>query len=473
MKSKNIQTIGLVALVAFRLGVGESQAQESAPDVRELLRRIEELEQKVKIMDRNRELESEATAEKAKTVPVVSLGAGGFSVASVNSNFIFKVRGYVQTDARFYASDQVDTSVKDTFLIRRARPIFEGSAYNKIDYRVMLDFGAQSTLSSANNALLQDAYVTARLLPEFEVVAGKLKEPVGLERLQSGANLMFPERAYPTQLVPNRDVGFQLQGDLIAGILRYEAGVFNGVADGGSGDFDSADEDKDIAGRLFAHPFRKSGISSLEGLGLGVAGTFGEQSGSLRSFLSPGTQRFFTYRTSSAASAPNVLADGTHWRFVPQAYYYWGPFGVVGEFALSSQEVEQAGGGAGAGERETLAHRGWQVAASYFVTGEANSFRPVSLRNPVSFADGGGWGALELVARLTRLDVDSAAFPVFSDPKVSARRATTWSVGTNWHLNRNLKLSLDYDHTTFDAAPGNPLADNDENVIITRVQFAF
>jgi phosphate-selective porin OprO/OprP len=172
-----IRNTGVAIVLATAVGWSVSEAQSQEPDVKELLKRIEELEQKVKVLDLKRELDGEAAAEKAKATPTVSLGAGGFSVTTANSNFTFKVRGYVQTDGRFYASDSVDTAINDSFLIRRARPIFEGTMYEKFDYRVMLDFGAQSSLTSANNALLQDAYVTARLWPEFQIVAGKLKEP--------------------------------------------------------------------------------------------------------------------------------------------------------------------------------------------------------------------------------------------------------------------------------------------------------
>src|SRR6185436_5205327 len=115
-------------------------------------------------------------------------------------------------------------SASDTFLLRRVRPIFEGTVFENYDYRVMLDFGQGVSSSAANNGFVQDAYTTARFLPEFQVFAGKLKEPVGLERLQSGANLLFVERGLPTQLVPNRDVGAGLQGDLFGGSLSYAAG---------------------------------------------------------------------------------------------------------------------------------------------------------------------------------------------------------------------------------------------------------
>ncbi len=311
----------LIAVVGAHLTIPASAA-DNPETIDALKRELEALDQKVRVLERKQELDKDAAAEKAKQVPTVSLGAGGFSVTSPDSNFVFKVRGYVQADARAYVSDQVDTASTDSFLIRRARPIFEGTVYDKFDYRVMLDFGAQTSLSTANNALLQDAYVTARLWPELQLQAGKFKEPVGLERLQSGANLLFIERGYPTQLLPNRDVGFQVQGDLLQNSLRYEVGVFNGVADGGSGDFDTADDDKDVAGRLFASPFKNTEIGALQGLGLGVAGTYGNREGALRPFASEGLQRFFTYRTSTVAGNPNVLADGTHWRLSPQAYYY-------------------------------------------------------------------------------------------------------------------------------------------------------
>ncbi|HEY9172841.1 MAG TPA: porin [Verrucomicrobiae bacterium] len=435
--------------------------------------RLDQLDQQVRVLECKRELDQETATEKAKQTPRVSFGANGFAVSSADSNYTFRVRGYVQADARFYPSDRVDTTATDTFLIRRARPIFEGTAAGKLDYRVMLDFGAQSSLSSANNALLQDAYATLRLWPGLQIQGGKFKEPVGLERLQSGANLLFIERAYPTQLVPNRDVGFQLQGDLFADTLRYEIGAFNGVADGGSGDFETADNDKDVAGRLFAQPFKNAHLDALRGLGFGVAGTTGNQEGALRPFVSSGLQRFFTYRTSTATTQPNVLAAGGHWRVVPQAYYYWGPFGLLAEYAVSSSEVRQSGGGTGAGQQQRLTHTAWQVAASYFVTGEQNSFRAVAPKRAATFSEGSGWGALELAARVGQLNVDKDAFPVYSDPAKSASGAFSYALGANWHLNRNLKLSLNWEHTTFDAPSGNPYHDNHEDVILTRAQFSF
>lgn len=469
---KSWKRAGLALSTVSTLGILAPLSIGHAQSVEDLKRQVEELDQKIRVLERKQELDKEDASARAKAATTVSLGASGFQVRSADTNFVFKVRGYVQADARLYPEPVPGAVLQDTFLMRRVRPIFEGTVYDRFDYRVMLDFGAQATLSTANNALVQDAYATARLAPEFQLLAGKMKEPVGLERLQSGANLLFIERSYPTQLLPNRDVGFAAQGDLFDARLNYTVGIFNGVADGGSGDFDSADSDKDVAARLFAHPFKNSDAEALRGLGVGVAGTYGEREGTLRNYFSQGLQRIFTYRTGAGTSpaTANVLGDGTNWRLTPQFYYYWGPFGILGEYAISSQAVRQDNGGVPI--RETLEHSAWQVGISYFLTGEQNSFKAVTPKRP--FAIGGeGWGALELAARVGQIDLDNDAFPAFAAPASNATGSTSYGVGVNWHLNRNVKLSAGYDFTTFEAEPGTTFDGGDEHVVVARVQFGW
>ena len=63
------------------------------------------------------------------------------------------------------------------------------------------------------------------------LTAGKFKVPVGLERLQSATDIRFIERAFPTSLVPNRDLGLSFGGDAAGGVVNYSFGYFNGVSD--------------------------------------------------------------------------------------------------------------------------------------------------------------------------------------------------------------------------------------------------
>ncbi len=436
--------------------------------------RFDDLEQKVKVLDRKRELDQEAAAEKAKTTPTITAGANGFALRSADANFVLKVRGYLQADARFYADDYPGGTANDTFLIRRARPILEGTVYDKYDFRFMLDFASGINSAAANNGFLQDGYLNARFLPEFQVQVGKFKEPVGLERLQSGRNMLFVERGYPTQLVPNRDVGLQLQGDLFKERLRYEVGAFNGVADGASGDVDASDDEKDIAGRLFATPFKNSNGSALRGLGLGVAATYGNQEGAglVNKYRSPGQQQFFAYRSGDGSiGKPNVVADGSHWRISPQGYYYWGPFGLFGEYVISDQRLRRDAGGATFARVQNTA---WQAAISYILTGEEDSWKGFTPKHPFNPANG-GWGAWQVADRFGQFHVDDKVFSKsvdLADPASSARGATSWAVGLNWFLNNNLKLNLDYEQTDF-AGGTTSFLQKGEKVIFTRAQISF
>ena len=76
--------------------------------------------------------------------------------------------------------------------------------------------------------------------------------------------------------------------------------------------------------------------------------------------------------------------------------------------------------------------------------------------------------------RYGQLSIDDDAFPNYATPN-SAREAREWAVGLNWHLNRNVKASVNYVHTEFEkgsTTPGEVTAD-DEQAILARLQFSF
>lgn len=450
-----------VAVSSGALGLSESVlAQSGGLPEPTLQERLESLEQKQRILERRLELEQEKALEKAKDTPILGAGKEGFFLKSADGSFQLKLRGLIQTDGRFFIDDQEQPGT-NSFRVRRARPILEGTVFRHFDFRLMTDFGEGQTV-------LQDAYLDFRYWPQVRLRAGKFKSPVGLERLQSATDLLFVERAFPTSLIPNRDVGVQLHGDVWDSAVTYAVGIFNGVPDGGSSDFDNHDE-KDYEARLFAHPFKHTEVELLQGLGLGVAGTWGNQEGSisapnLPNFKTVGQQTFFRYRSDGTA-AGTVVADDKRFRVSPQGYYYWGPFSLLWEYVLSSQEVKK---GTALARLENTA---WQVAASYVLTGDDASYKGVKPKRPFD-PGSGAWGALELAARYSELHVDQDAFPIFADPKKAAREAKAWAVGLNWYLNSNVKFAVDYEHTDFDG--GSAKGDReDEKVVLSRLQIAF
>ena len=435
----------------------QEEAEESAPKTVE--ERLDELDQKIRVIERKDELDNEQAAEKAKTSTNATSGRDGFSFRSVDGAYQLRLRGYVHFDGRFFQEDDERPAV-DTFLLRRVRPIFEGTVFKNFDFRIMPDFGGGQTV-------LQDAYIDARFSPKFKVRAGKFKPPVGLERLQSATELLFVERAFPTNLVPNRDLGIQLHGDLAGGNVNWAVGVFNGVPDGANGDAD-ANDGKDIAARLFFQPFLAAG-GPLKGLGFGVAASSGDQEGTLTStglagYRTPAQQAFFSYR-SDATAAGTVIADGDRFRLSPQGYFYRGRFGLLTEYVISRQEVRRAD------IAEELENTSWQVATSWVLSGGEPSFRGVAPK--VNFdPTAGTWGAFELTARYSVLEVDEDTFPVFANLASSAESAEAWALGLNWYFNRNLRLVLDYERTQFEggAATGDR---EDENILFSRFQIAF
>ena len=419
--------------------------------------RLEDLDQKIRILQRQREIEAEAADVQKKIASQFSAGREGFSWKSADGDFVLRLRGYVQLDGRFFSEET--PAGTDTFLLRRVRPIFEGTVFKIFDFRVMPDFG-QGT------SVLFDGYVEARFSPALRLRAGKFKPPVGLERLQSATDILFNERAQPTNLVPNRDVGVQLGGDLAGARVQYAVGIFNGVPDLGNGDLDNND-DKDVAARLFFQPF-VADKSAWSGLGFGISGSSGDQAGTvtapnLPAFRTPGQATFFSYR-SDATAAGTTVAAGTRRRLSPQATFYLGPFGLLTEYVTSKQEVRRAS------DRAELTNTAWQAAASWVIGGTA-SYRGVTPKKPFS-GFGSGPGAFELAARYSRLEVDRDAFPLFANPASAARTAGAWALGVNWWANRNVRFLTSYEVTEFDggAADGDR---PDERVFFTRFQISF
>ena len=111
------------------------------------------------------------------------------------------------------------------------------------------------------------------------------------------------------------------------------------------------------------------------------------------------------------------------------------------------------------------------AAVSFAVTDDRPSFRGVTPKEPLDPA-AGAWGALEVKARYTKLEVDEDAFPLFADPAASARTATTVGGGLTWTLTRNVRAYLDYEVTSVEggAAAGDR---RDEPAVLSRLQISF
>ena len=367
-----------------------------------------------------------------------------------------RLGGDVQTDARALPGGAAPAGA-ERFFLRRARIDLRGRVAGRVTFRLRPNF-------APDVAELQDAFARVRLAPWLAVRAGRFKAPFSLERLQAAAALMLPERAFPNELAPNRDTGVEVR--LRGGRVRLTAGVFNGVASGGSTG-GGADDRRALAARVFAEPL-PSGVPVR--LGLGLAATTEQARGTsdapgLPALRTAGRQPLVRY----AAAA---RLDGLRRRLAPQAYAYAGPVGVMAEWTRTTATARPAPDA----PRRTLRTTAWQVTAQALLTGEDARFAPVRPARPVT---AGGPGALEVAARLHRVAADAAALaasglavPPGSGAVPVAGAAWAGAVGLSWRPTQAVRAELAYERTAFDALPGRP-ARASEHLVLVRLGVTF
>jgi len=442
-----------VSAITTALLSSTALAEESVND------RIAKLEQEIQLLKRQLEVKQEKETTEREKSATVEMGKKGLKITSPDKKYQLGINGFVQVDDRNYFDDEANTG-RNEFIARRVRPILEVKA-GDASGKIMPDFAGGTTR-------LMDAHIDYKFSDAVKLRAGKFKPPLGLERLQSDIDMFFIERGHASNFSPDRDLGVQMYGNLFENALEYQVGIFNGNMDNSSADTDD-DDRKDYEARLFATPFTKAETIAIRGLGFGIAGSYGDRDGTtgrtiLSDYRTPGQQTFFRYRTGAAAS-DITFADGTMWRLIPQASWYWGSFGAMVEYALSSQEVTRGT------SHETLHHNGWQIAASYLLTGENASYKG-GVKPNEDFNLGNGIGAWELLARIGQSDMDNDTFPTFASLTQSATEATSYGAGVAWYLSENLKLAMNYDFTQFDG--GATTGDRpDEHALFTRAQFRF
>ncbi|HEY5949743.1 MAG TPA: porin [Kofleriaceae bacterium] len=374
-----------------------------------------------------------------------------------------KVGGYLQADTREFAAD---SGTHDQTL-RRLRFKVDGKALRYFKFRSLIE-----TASSKLQVL--DAWIEFAPRPEIGLRVGKDKGQFGLERLQSAAELTFIERAYPTQLAPNRDIGVALRGDIRGGVVHYSAAIVNGVADNAVLEAETDDEYEYNFDLLVAPLKATAELSRFGDFAIGGATTFGRTNGTLANpgvtaIKSAGQATIFKYAGGGAMDTidTTAVADGYRKRFTGHAYYYSGPVGALAEYVAEYETVRLRG------THTDLANRAWQLAVSGALTpGDQPTYKGVQPKRPFDL-DAGTWGAVELAARYSELRLDDDAFDAgIASMTTSIKRARAGTLGVNWYLNKYIKLQLDYEGTQYTGGAADGGNRPTEHLIATRFQAA-
>jgi phosphate-selective porin OprO/OprP len=128
---------------------------------------------------------------------------------------------------------------------------------------------------------------------------------------------------------------------------------------------------------------------------------------------------------------------------------------------------------------------GWYVQGSWILTGEPRVYNPVEARfdaprlnynfNPAA----GTWGAFELAARYSDLDLNyregaPGTTPAAALGAVRGGEQKIYTVGVNWYLNPSMRLMLDYQRVDIDRLGATGLQTGQEyNAVAGRAQINF
>ncbi len=322
-----------------------------------------------------------------------------------------KVGGYAQLDFPLSVSDAGTIGSRTT--LRRFYLRLSGELAPEWSYDA--SFGYYNGAPYVNKIKL--SYSGLRWVT---LSAGHFKEPFSVSYLTSPKNLVLPESALPASaLVPGKNIGVMAS---------------------------SHGQRWTIAGSVFGSGYNKTADAGVEGRwGASLRGTvlpwrnrdgYWELGGSFAWREADSNHKAsFGYRPETfvvASKLANASLTGVDWFATAGAetQLQWRSLRLQAEYLLTNVARATA---------PHLRFPGWYVESSWIATGErrklsASSSLPGGVV-PLHPLSDGGWGAWELAARYSVLDLN--------DADVSGGRERNASVGINWYPEKPLKFMLD------------------------------
>jgi phosphate-selective porin OprO/OprP len=321
-----------------------------------------------------------------------------------------------------------EEDVTDTLDIARRRIGMSGEIRNVVGFQVEAEIGSSN--------VWRDVYANYRQFDFVQVQGGKFKLPFSLDENTSSTNLDFVHRSRTaSQLAPGRDLGVMVHGRLLKRVLRYEAGIFDHDGDNArTTDASRVYGGQTFAARVTVQPFRTLS-PALKDLQVGVAFT--------RSQLDEG---FPDLRGRTALDSRFFRADawvkGERQRRGVEVRWRPGPVSVKAEWMrLTDERLEQSVEDT---DLSPLVATGWYVSGTWALTGDDKADGLDSPRRPLFR---GGYGAVEIAARIERLTFGSEADD--EAPSTSPRANVmvgnsdrVESYGVNWYVNRWVKVQF-------------------------------
>jgi phosphate-selective porin OprO/OprP len=349
-----------------------------------------------------------------------------------------KLGGHVQMDYILWPhADPEIVGADNYFNYRRLRLVADGTGYGIFDFRLQMTLEpGEGQVNAFASPDVKDAYVSMNEIPWIgRIRAGNFFVPFSLEQVTNDQLNVFLERSIPTQGVfsADREVGFAFYNCTDDKYMTWSGGIFfDRISDTIKTRFD-ANQGTRLAGRVTWLPYydEPSQGRYLVHTGAGVLYTHNFD------------QRV-TFRTRPEIQRGPILIDSGA---LPADWYTVGglEFAVVwGQFAMQS---EAFGSYVHLTEEDPVCVGGAYVHFSYFLTGENRVYerfgqhgaqfgRNKPFTNVFAVPGGFGWGAWELKARWSHLNLSSVNSGYLNDI----------TVGFNWYWTDRIRLMFDWIH---------------------------
>jgi phosphate-selective porin OprO/OprP len=447
-------------------------------------------------------------------VPKVAFANNRPTITAADGRSSIAVRANVQLDGAMYGEDRegplatdfrrgsvggtpnrennAARDFSDGFYFRRARFGVEGTIARDFNYRLLLELGGSGTEGPTR---INDAWIAYTGFAPFTFQLGAFSPPSNMDDGTTPEDLPFLERASASELSralggADGRIGLGLKANGARWMSAFtittrtvnDAEVFDGqlAAVGRAGGLIATGSDYNV--HLGA-----SGTYVFSPADQGSSGTPPRHAIRFRDRPEIRVDSVRLIDTGSIdADHASVLGVefGANWKsFYLQAEHFW-------------FDVERRGSAAALPDPDFT---GYYLQGSWLMTGESRRYNAVtgSFQNPrpmVPFSSAGGFGAWELAARYSNMNLNFqeglegvAAIP----GAVRGGEQNVLTLGVNWYLNPNFKVMMNYllidvdrlnpagpgNLTPFGAAPATPPSgveiSQDLNVIALRTQYSF
>jgi phosphate-selective porin OprO/OprP len=308
--------------------------------------------------------------------------------------------------------------------VRRAWLTVSGTIGRRVIYAAQVDVTGNSTGDDDRNEYVREIFAgVVGLGPLGTVRAGVHKEPFSLAELNSSKNLTFMERSLVATFAPGYDPGISSQLLLLDRRLTLTYGAFYYTGAEGK-----AASRLDLTTRVTGLPFASDDDRYLWHLGASYSHQFRED------FKLRYRRRPESHLAERFVDTGEFLSDDIDLISV-ETIVLRGPFSVLAEWVMSRAQRP---------EDPTATFWGTYAEVAWFVTGEQRPYRrsqgTLGYVIPTNSFDWKKrhWGALQVGARYSHLDLDSEG--------IRGGILNDISLGLTWFARPHLRFMTNYVH---------------------------